>query len=786
MSGMDQSRRSSPSHEDERDDREVSPDDEVQEDNSVVVEQLRKTQEVEGPNGNVELLLVDETITLGGTSLSEELARFDGLMGAEARKALTGYGRGMINKLRGLSGKDLAENFAKIAAGLPEVLWLVSDQLYQRPFDEGGPAKPRTIVRSRITKAHQAAEKKAKDTLAGSTDYDVAVDAVRQEITKQHDALGPAVPWNLQLEAPDKPQANQTARVRLRGNAAGDALDDIYVITAIIMGQLAVWGASDTEEGGAKQLEGFKERFRIGKVTKAQPTQRVDRTKTQAYTPEAMPDKKEPGYVIAAAGGPDEKTKSVAQVYKDKAFKGADDIDAGTRMSAVIGVNAYEKLDKEASKAALEEAVGGVVLPSDMNVDAFGFLWEPQWYIDDKPEPIAKVREAIAQLDPGVQATAARDLQAWSEVGQADNLPYGIFREQVTASPEIQKQVSVMAGWSDPVYIHSADPDAGSLEVPVSKDGVLHKYDQILTELGKHPLLVVGGYNFWEFDPESDLTFQLTMLANILDRAIRLGISEVCPEAIYPTEPNMLMKARSEKDGFDFFANDDLFQDSEDSTHRELKTSGSLWGHGAREGAELRSTLMDTVGKDMQGSDFLSYHPSASINTDTKDDQRGFRVSGMRTAPGVDDPQKDDPKPPTTPSDEVLRQAQSYADVDRIGYQYALSKKGSDNRGAPRFSTLSKDGSDDRESQQLVSQGLSPIDTTIRNLMKGDDAPQEYDAPSDKLLDKVQQEISAIVKSVIEVLTSEELKDLWVQLREKLAEVEQIHQQKQRELEENL
>jgi hypothetical protein len=57
--------------------------------------------------------------------------------------------------------------------------------------------------------------------------------------------------------------------------------------------------------------------------------------------------------------------------------------------------------------------------------------------------------------------------------------------------------------------------------------------------------VVIGGYRFkfdWKKGAQTHQQ-QVTALANEVDRAVRAAIATVAPEALYPTEPNMLIKA---------------------------------------------------------------------------------------------------------------------------------------------------------------------------------------------------------------------------------------------------
>lgn len=197
----------------------------------------------------------------------------------------------------------------------------------------------------------------------------------------------------------------------------------------------------------------------------------------------------------------------------------------------------------------------------------FGYSWEPGWQVDPAPAPspeaaaarpkrgpisLAEVRQQWLALPPGVQAEAARLMD---KKVKAD-LPYGFFRNQVLESDETRSAVAAVGQVADPVHIVVQDADGG-VAAPAKQDGtqpgILTAYDDVLSDVERHPLLTIGGYHFqgFQWEPGDQRTQRLTELSNEIDRAVRQAIATVYPAMLYPTEPNLLIKAQDaqHKDG---------------------------------------------------------------------------------------------------------------------------------------------------------------------------------------------------------------------------------------------
>lgn len=453
----------------------------------------------------------------------------------------------------------------------------------------------------------------------------------------------------------------------------------------------------------------FLENFRVGELKDRSSAKRVPGVTKKAVAMPEAPDVKKPGYVIAVAGGAGASTEGIGKKYYDEAWGDVDD--KAVRMGVVIGINRFESIEADASEKVVADSVGKAVAPP-VNFDAFGFTWKPTWYQQtekDKWTPVTleEVREEYEQLDDTDGVTS--NLEAWSKVGKAENLPYGLFREMVTASTEIQAQVAKLSTYNNPVYIHSADPDAKSVKVGATTEGpgVLSKYDEILAGLTTAPTLVLGGYNFRDFESEDELTERLTKLSNELDLVIRNAISRAYSLMLYPTEPNMLILAKDTtkgESGEDLFASG-IFEGTEGS--RTLKDQGGLWGHAASEGVALRGKLLEAGYSTLKSEDFLQYHSEASLPTGTGGTGQRFIVTGTEKTLGR-----------KTAWDSVRWQAQSYVRAERLKHQFVESLVG------PPAGHLRNPANEEKKDantlNKLVKAAFAPVESIIYDLIELD------------------------------------------------------------------
>ncbi|GII62806.1 hypothetical protein Skr01_28910 [Sphaerisporangium krabiense] len=316
------------------------------------------------------------------------------------------------------------------------------------------------------------------------------------------------------------------------------------------------------------------------------------------------------GFVVNMAATPGEVRPDIAARYRVDAWKGkgADNLTAA-QTAVVIGVNTFEHLepakDREA-KAEVGNAVRRIKRPAKLLVAAFGFAWTPSWRhkTEGRPASMEEVRRAYMRLTSAEKAQAvARNERGW-QPGQ--KLPYGIFHETVFLSSYTQRAVDILGKVNQQVYIVSQDPDT-QVTIP-SKLGFLHVYEEALRDADNNKILVIGGYHFEGFDwgpLAKSRTMQLTLLANRLDRAMKVAIGKVYPQILYPAEPNMLIKVWERDTSRKIKL---LFQDPK--LLATLRASqGEPWGVGAGEGRHIGEWLKRRHGVS------VAHLPEAALTT---------------------------------------------------------------------------------------------------------------------------------------------------------------------------
>lgn len=441
------------------------------------------------------------------------------------------------------------------------------------------------------------------------------------------------------------------------------------------------------------------------------------------YVPENKGEKK-PGYVANIAsyyaeGG----VKKIAKKYFDEAISGSNDSKAN-KLAITIGLNSFSPViqeDYDIRRNAVESAVDGLEIPDyPINFRGFGFLWEPNWHFKEVKVDIQKLRNVLTYgSDAGNRKEKFKEVQKTL----SENYPYGVFRETVMGSTHTQDLVDRLKPYNNPVYIHSGDGDAVGLKVTndedtgVSDKGVLDKFTEHLENKGTGAQIVIGGYNLYNLNQtlllteivKADSRFDNylngekinkqkpsakledykeehqvflkqkiaqiehnSQVGNRYDRIIRDSISDIYPKMLYPTEPNMLIKAYDTKDGTDFF-NTSLFED------KKLKNQGSLWGVGASEGRIFKENLekeYEETGGDGKG--FVDWAQGASLPTDPRGFSRHLLVSGYEKFPGqkADWPpfaeyEKSKENTDIPLLDATVQQAQSYTSAYRLSELYA-------------------------------------------------------------------------------------------------------------------
>ncbi|MFV2120391.1 hypothetical protein ACE14D_18920, partial [Streptomyces sp. Act-28] len=317
------------------------------------------------------------------------------------------------------------------------------------------------------------------------------------------------------------------------------------------------------------------------------------------------------GFVVNMAATPGEIKADVASRYIDEAWKDSEgkssEAMALTRTAVVIGINTFERLDRRSAKgggkADILDAFDRISPKGGQLLGVFGFLWTPRWKhtVDKREVQIAEVRHAYSQLSPAEQqAVVAANESGWRE----GKLPYGIFREEVLGHTFTKQAVKILKDVNTQVHIVSQDADTGV--AAISGMGVLRAYDKVLSSMERHPLLVIGGYHFGGFkwgEHDDARMQQLTLLSNELDRTIRAAIAKRFPEMLYPTEPNMLIKAWDKKHAGGVF--------------QEIRATGltavqeRLYGLRGAEGRHLRIRLMELFGHEFE----VFYAPETSTTT---------------------------------------------------------------------------------------------------------------------------------------------------------------------------
>ncbi|MGA5565703.1 phage tail protein [Streptomyces platensis] len=466
----------------------------------------------------------------------------------------------------------------------------------QRRRPDRGRPKPR-----RDPKKKRADKRPKKDMLR-------ALDAGVREATRLLDAEG-ATEESVRKGLPAIKQRHRLTQIQLEQAAPGT-----YFVTVAI---------------NPKKRTSYRDLFpyKIGRAKKPIDIRRHPYAAVQLH-PITQPIKGNDrwiGFVVNMAAIPDEirKNPKVALRYLDHAWAGtgathAQDL-AEARTAVVIGINTFERLNPQGGDP-VRDAIGSVDRRPELRVAVFGFVWTPRWVKGNDAVDIAVVRAAYQKLNSRHKKRAEAN-----EKGLRDKeaLPYGLFREEVIRSEYTRTAMEILREVNNQVHIVSQDADTGV--ATISGLGVLRAYEKVLSEMERHPLLTIGGYHFKHFDwgrHADNRAKQLTLLANELDRAIREAIAKQYPQMLYPTEPNMLVKAWDKVHG------DGIFQNARTKALLEAgnnaRSQGKLFDVGSAEGRNFRNKLMKTFGTDFS----VVYAPDASTSTSPlpKDRTRGLTV----------------------------------------------------------------------------------------------------------------------------------------------------------------
>ncbi|GAA1695330.1 phage tail protein [Streptomyces yatensis] len=371
--------------------------------------------------------------------------------------------------------------------------------------------------------------------------------------------------------------------------------------------------------------------------------------------PHPMKEPHPAGFVITMAAIPSEVAGNpqIAARYLTDAWAGSTEQQvAAARTAVIIGVNAAEPLDPAATPKRgaepVRKAVHSIAAPNELRMLAFGFLWTPTWVDTETGKKVAfsKVRKAYVALaaspDQQKAARTAEDEGLRDRATKA--IPYGLVRGHIFVS-HVNRAKSLLAQVNRQVYGLSQDADGGLRTL--GGKGLLAEYDAILRDIAGDATMITGGYHFEGFDWGSNAsprTVQLTQLANEIDRAIRAAFGLHVPQALYPAEPNTLIKlwdARDEKRVYD------IFQRLQQATARDRRP----YGVGGGEGRRFRNWARRLLG----GAFSMVYAPSAAIPSDPRlGTDRGFEVSEK----SIEDSQH--------PANPVIKQAQSMANAYTI------------------------------------------------------------------------------------------------------------------------
>jgi len=504
---------------------------------------------------------------------------------------------------------------------------------------------------------------------------------------------------------------------------------------------------------------------------KGAPTaHRVDRVAITAPSKgmdQAESGPKQPGYVVNMATTPGEVGANMASRY----FEGERAQDSA-RTAVVVGVNSFLGMDAGADgqKAnAVEGGIGKVTAPADGQMAVFGFTWDPGWHMDGQPAPLTHVRQHWRALPPDVRTEASTLMDTVVK----NTLPYGFFRNQVLNSEHTRHAVTSVGKVADPVHIVVQDADGG-----VASHGgkhVLSAYDDVLRDMARQPLLTIGGYHFTGYEWPADSTTRtqrLTELSNEIDRAIRVAIATVYPEMLYPTEPNMLIKAKDQQH------HDGVF---------DRHIEGDLFGTGASEGRTARQNILAAnKTSDAKHGAPVTYAPSTSTMTSPVPErpERGLTVpataeymekvesgqlyqerTGAKTV-------KDDKK---YPSLMVEEQSQNPLAPRRLNQEFVAAYEGTDAKIPSAAKRKVKDAFEApaATAQQLVS----PAPDGSGEASSGPSGPSTQPANATKAkkanaVDPAVTRAQAVTTAIVTAMSGEQMQHIWQELRQILEQLQ--------------
>ena len=353
-----------------------------------------------------------------------------------------------------------------------------------------------------------------------------------------------------------------------------------------------VVGINPDAEAAWLEIKDFGDKYYIGEASKREPTLGAVNPGVGALEKPKMLGTKDKvsGFVVNTMTTAKEALPGMATRYTKPGAawaKSKMESIAAQRTGVVIGVNGFNRLDSTAdgeAMTAINAAAKGIT-PSGPAFTSFGFQWEPNWMDKATNQPISleNVRKAWKALPADAERDAKIKALEGTLATRQTNLPYGVIRSLIadTHGKAVAEQLKA-SGWVDPIHIVTQDSDGSVTDA--DGVGLLAAYEKVLSEMERHPLMTIGGYHFKGLDwskAGSEHRKQLTELANEIDRVIRAYIEKVAPQVLYPTEPNMLVKAFDEKH------KDGLYD-------RDIKNG---FGPGATEGRNLRDSVLQGEAK---------------------------------------------------------------------------------------------------------------------------------------------------------------------------------------------
>ncbi|MEV3987775.1 hypothetical protein AB0J57_02590 [Streptomyces sp. NPDC049837] len=484
------------------------------------------------------------------------------------------------------------------------------------------------------------------------------------------------------------------------------------------------------------------------------------------------------GFVVNMAAIPDEikKNPKVALRYLDKAWAGtgakhAEDL-AEARTAVVIGVNTFERLNPQEGDP-VSDAINSVLKQPELRLAVFGFVWTPRWVNskDGSAAGMDEVRVAYRKLKGRHKKRAEANEKGLRDKGA---LPYGLFREEVLRSEYTRKAVDIL---KPPVnrQVHIVSQDADTGVAARSGAGVLRAYEKVLLEMDRHPLLTIGGYHFEDFDWGRNANRrgkQLTLLANRLDRAIRVAIAKEYPQMLYPTEPNMLIKAWDEESSGGIFQNARTSALLTAGDH--ARSQGKLFGVGSAEGRTFRNELMKIFGTDFS----VAYAPEASTSTSPlpRDLTRGLtvrpeavrlaaqgRMRGKRWLEAIRVSHR---------MYALIIQSQSNASANTLAREFSRATRGISDSVRDELRTkvfvhvedvamLMADNPRLTVDSPVIKARLRKLEANVKDLIESDIAANER-------VKKGIEQAQKITEEIISTMTAPELSGLWQRIRRAL------------------